>query len=291
MTYDPPAPVTNSSEGRTIVAGSAAIGVSFDACVDRRLVHRRAVGEVFLTSIARVDQHRWQCGVQISRGHMRMPHDGGPLPLPLVIEASRQAGMAISHVGLAVGLDQRYLLDGIDVAFPDGHPAVPRDAPFEAELDITVVSVQYRREKVGGLTFAGTWTVAGRLVVEATASMRCLSPGNYRALRRNAPLAEQPAEVPHAPLSEGRNGQLVVGWKPHDPLLFDHPVDHVPGMALVDAMLSIDPFPDALTVRFHQFAELNMPVAAHIKPTPSAKTFTFTQGHELVASGQTISQS
>jgi hypothetical protein len=269
------------------VGESPAAGVSFDACVDRRLVHRRAVGEVFLTSIVPSGPERWQCGVQISRGHRRMPHDGGPLPVPLVIEASRQAGMAISHVGLGVGLDQQYLLDEIGVRFPDGHPTVPRDAPFEAELDVTVASVRYRREKVCGLTFAGSWTVGGRVVVNATASMRCLSPGNYRALRRNAPLTEPPAEVPAAPLSTGSDGQLVVGWTPHDPLLFDHPVDHVPGMALVDAMLSTAPYPDALTVQFHQFAELNQPVNAHIATTPRAKTFTFTQGRVLVASGQT----
>ncbi|KAA9107523.1 AfsA-related hotdog domain-containing protein [Microbacterium rhizomatis] len=264
--------------------------VSFDTCVDRRLVHRRAVGEVFITSIIPAGEKRWTCGVQISRGHMRAPHKGGALPIPLVIEASRQAGLAISHVGLEVGLDQQYLLDEVTVLFPDHHPVVPCDAPFEAELEVAVVSVRYRQGKVCGLTFAGSWIVAGSVVVIATASMRCISAANYPALRRRAAVPERRVEVPTAPLSAGPNGQRVVGWKPHDPLLFDHPVDHVPGMALIDAMLSIDPFPDTFTVRFHQFAELSELVAAHIRTTSTSRTFTFAQGSEVVASGKTVSR-
>lgn len=260
--------------------------VSFDACVDRRLVHRKAVGEVFVTSVVPVEDRRWRCGVQFSRGHRRMPPAGGPLPISLLVEASRQAGLAISHAGLAVELDQHYLLDEFSVTFLGDHPVVPCDAPFEAELDIAVTSVQCRQGKVCGLTFAGSWTVANQVFATATAAMRCMSAGNYRALRRNAPVADPPVAVPTAPLSASPTGQLTVGWEPYDPLLFDHPHDHVPGIAFIDAILSIDPMPQELRARFHQIPELNEPVHARIETTSSVTTFTFTQISGIVATGE-----
>jgi hypothetical protein len=254
--------------------------VSFERALDRRLVHRQALAEVFVTSVVPAGPRRWVCGVQLSRSHRRMPDPGGLLPASLVLEASRQAGLAIAHLGLNVGWEQQFLLDEVAMRWLGERPRISGDRPMEATLDVRVDEVMFRSGVVGGLAFGGTWSVDGQLVVEARARMRCVSPGNFRALRRIRP--------PRGAGAAG-SGDLVT-WDEADPMLFDHRLDHVPGMALIDAAVTAarDHF-RGLVACFHRFAELDAPVLVERAGRPGRRpgeermTFSFSQLGALVA--------
>jgi hypothetical protein len=235
-------------------------GVSFDRPLDRRLVHRRATAEVLVTSAAEAGDHRYVCGVQVSASHRRMPMGPGVVPASLVLEASRQAGIAISHLYLDVPLEQQYLLDRLNLTWVDGLIPVTANTPIEAMLDVRVTKGRRERKQVHSLSFAGSWFVDEREVARATAEMRYVPPGTFRALRRIHAAATLPAR-PTDGRSRDFDRTLVVGWNPHDPMLFDHPVDHVPGMALIDAGLAAaGPTFQAFDVEFLAFAELDVPL-------------------------------
>lgn len=261
--------------------------VSFDVGMDRRLVHRRAIGEVFVTSVVPRRHRRWRCGVQLSRSHIRMPAPGGDLPISLMLEASRQAGIAIAHVGFEVDLDKLFLLDRVEMSWVGGAPAVPCAEPFEAELDVIVSGVRLRAGRVYELRFKGSWLVEGVVVAVAAASMRCISPDVYRALRRHAPPIESAIEHGPEMIRRDDTGRLVVGWDPFDPMLFDHELDHVPGMALVDSMLAVSPESTSIGIVFHQLAELNAPIHLEIDRSSTEVRYAFVQGERPVASGHT----
>lgn len=268
-----------------MLPGGLSERVSFDVGVDRRLVHRRAIGEVFVTSAVRRRRHRWRCGVQFSRSHVRMPRRGGTLPISLMLEASRQAGIVIAHVGFDVGMSELFLLDRVEMTWVGCAPPVPAAEPFEAELDVFITDLRRRSGRVYELLFEGSWIVDEYVVAVASASMRCVTPAVYRALRRHAPPAE--AAIEHGPdaLHVDLDGRTVVGWDPFDPMLFDHDLDHVPGMALVDAMVAAAPASTGLGIEFHRLAELNEPIHVEIDRSGSRLEFAFMQGTKVVANG------
>src|SRR5687767_13816783 len=94
--------------------------LSFEATVPRRLVHKRALGEVFLTGSAALDDDNFVCAGQLPRSHSFF-NDGPPGwydPL-LVLEAARQAGLLVSHEYLGVPIGSQFLVTSIYVTVED----------------------------------------------------------------------------------------------------------------------------------------------------------------------------
>lgn len=112
--------------------------LSFDRTVPRNLVHRRSVGEVFLTDARRIAADRVQIGAQLPTSHTYF-HDHTNLnsldPL-LLMEICRQANIATAHM-LEVSYDttlisQNFCMADISIDVPLGHPLdVGIDSIFE----------------------------------------------------------------------------------------------------------------------------------------------------------------
>ncbi|MEK8143999.1 AfsA-related hotdog domain-containing protein [Streptomyces sp. M10(2022)] len=139
------------------------------------------------------------------------------------------------------------------------------------------------------------------MVARADSEFGWISPAAYRRLRGEHLCAEWdqwPLPEPVTPRSVGRSAATdvvlapVPGGQPHhwqlrndtdNVLLYDHPVDHVPGLVLMEAAhqaahatLWPEPFePTAVTSGFERYVEFDRPcwIRAQSLPAPGAGLF------------------
>ncbi|MFF1574223.1 ScbA/BarX family gamma-butyrolactone biosynthesis protein [Leifsonia sp. NPDC058292] len=228
--------------------------VRFEAAVDRSLVHRSAVSEVFVTDVVRRASDDFDCGVQWPRRHTmyRAPDDS--VDGSLVAETIRQLTIAVAHLGYGVAGDEHFLMSGMRFRVAAERL---RTAPVPAEL-IATVTVDGVRRSAGGrsqaLRASVTLNADGRPIAKGRGDAAIVPDVAYRRLRGAAGAVTslgrdrsggEPA--PAADVGAARDEDVVVaklepteGWSivvdPAHPIYFDHPLDHVPGMLLIDAM-------------------------------------------------------
>lgn len=208
------------------------------------------------------DVLRCDVGYDIPRAHWsvattrKMP---GTVPVILGFEVIRQAGIAASHLLAAASSDTAFVLSNIDFAWE--HPisfegAMPVRGTVHVELhDVTDRGCRY--------VFAlrdDEEQVIGRGSIEAFWA----TPKAYAHIRRHAP---EPVERHDGSYllnvgADTKAGSLVaqLGWDTHDPFMFDHAVDHLPGMLFIAACNSIYPRMSGGAFTFVKYGELNADV-------------------------------
>jgi hypothetical protein len=227
--------------------------VRFDSAVERALVHRSAVAEVLVTDVVRRDADAFECGVQWPRRHSLYRSPDVSIDGSLVVETIRQLTIAVAHLGYGVAGDSRFLMTGMRYGVDRDRLPVGVAPP---EL-IGRVRVGARRSGYGrarSLRASVTLTADGRPVASGRGDAAIVSAVAYRRLRSAAgadPFAarEEPAVELVAPKDVGVTTEkdVLVGERPHTPgwsilvdpahpIYFDHPLDHVPGNLLMDAM-------------------------------------------------------
>ncbi|MFD0395159.1 ScbA/BarX family gamma-butyrolactone biosynthesis protein [Streptomyces nogalater] len=120
--------------------------------------------------------------------------------------------------------------------------------PADVELKITCDDVTYRSGHLSRMRYHAVLLRDRRPVAEAEAAFGCASPAVYRRLRAGAPRTALPLpqalpprdvgrDHPHDVVlaAAGRPGRWQLRADTTHPILFDHPVDHVPGMVLLEA--------------------------------------------------------
>ena len=240
------------------VAGSAAAARSdfFEQPVPRRFVHRASVAEVLLTGFAEDDRpDTFLLAAQWPRGHSfyrtaRGVHD----PL-LFAETVRQAGLLISHLGYKVPLAHAALMRNLSYDVTAAGLSCA-GTPTNLILSASCADVRLRKDVLVGFTI--TTVLRRGLELEPVGigrgELQCISPAAYRRLRGGAGAVSPPTEPgplpePVSPALVGKDARADVVLSRTDaedtwllrcdtahPVLFDHPVDHVPGMALIEAM-------------------------------------------------------
>ncbi len=240
------------------VAGSAAATASnfFEQPVPRRFVHRASVAEVLLTGFAKDGRpDTFLLAAQWPRGHSfyrtaRGVHD----PL-LFAETVRQAGLLISHVGYKAPLAHAALMRNLSYEVTAAG-LVCAGTPTDLILSAICTDVRFRKDVLLG--FQITTVLRRGLELEPVGigrgELQCISPAAYRRLRGGAGAVSPPADPaplpePVSPALVGKDARADVVLSRTDaddtwllrcdtahPVLFDHPVDHVPGMALIEAM-------------------------------------------------------
>lgn len=275
-------------EPRTSAAAAATVPPGFrfpsmTTTVPKELVHRAAVAEVMLTDWRRVGDTRFALTAQWSRGHsFYRPVDGHHDPL-LAAETIRQAATLLAHAEFGVPRDYRFLLKELAFAIEPDRLAVG-GAPASLDIDITCTTVKRRGERVAGLDYVAVLRRDGRPAATGSLSAAFLAPAVYRRLRKEHSSAADQAPLPPAcpvlPESVGRTSPADVVLSPTDeanrwqlrtdtrhPILFDHPVDHVPGMTLIEAARQAATSvlgrscqaPTSVAGTFLQFVELDAP--------------------------------
>lgn len=265
----------------------------FARTVSRSLVHRSAVSEVLVTACSPLDADSatFAIGVQLPRTHSFYGSIAGHWHDPLLVaEAVRQAGLIVGHRGLGIPLGHHFLMQ--DLAYgvtPD--TMLVSDRPANLVLTVEVRDQVRRRTSVTGASLAVTITRDGRPLGTGSARFSTVSPAAYRRMRSMGGLQSEPELPESIPASAampqplvpdsvgrdrsrdvvlsptGRSGEWLLRADRSHPVLFDHPVDHAPGMLLAEAVrqgavaLLGRPkvLPVGLRMDYHRYVELDSP--------------------------------
>nr|WSX23443.1 transcriptional regulator [Streptomyces tubercidicus] len=252
--------------------------------VPREYVHRNALSEVFLTDWRQDAADTWVVSAQWPRAHSFYgPLHGLHDPI-LLIETVRQSGILLSHVGHGVPLDHPIIWQRVryDLA-PEALRTAQR--PAEIELHITDREMVHRGKRLVSALQEFRIMCDGAELASATLDYSCHSPAVYRRLRgeysdvalansRAVPLPEavSPAlvareherDVVLSPTDRPDHWQLRIDSS--HPVLFDHPVDHAPGMLMIEAARQAAQaatpgctLPVTMECSFSRYAELDAP--------------------------------
>jgi 2-oxo-3-(phosphooxy)propyl 3-oxoalkanoate synthase len=242
--------------------------LSFLRTVDRTMLHRSALSEVFLTDCRPVDAERYVAGAQIPPWHAYYgdhPAASRLVDPMLLLECCRQAETYGGHAYFGVGFGTKFvLLDWSMTLTGAGLPA----RPGPAELAIEVTTRGHRR--VGGTLRGVTYEMAMHAGDDAVGQVRIgvayLADDVYRELRGRHRLGTPPTSTALAtagaprwwaagsavpPALVGRTNPanvllldpvtaddgLTARVRPavDNPSMFDHAQDHLPGMVMTDA--------------------------------------------------------
>ncbi|MCI3227315.1 ScbA/BarX family gamma-butyrolactone biosynthesis protein [Streptomyces sp. NP-1717] len=225
---------------------------SLTTTVPSQFVHRASVAEVMLTGWERVDDHRFTVTAQWPRGHSFYASvDGCHDPL-IAAETIRQTGLLLAHAEFGVPLDHHLLVGELDVTVRPAHLSVGPTPPT-LRLDVTCSRTEHRRGTLTRCRVDAEIRREGHLAATGGGSFSCIGPKIYQRLRAaKIPTGDRaPADsptVPESPRAVGRTAPADVVLSPtgspgrwqlrvdtRHPILFDHPVDHVPGMLLLEA--------------------------------------------------------
>lgn len=263
--------------------------------VPREYVHRAAMAEVLLTGWHRVDEARFAVTAQWPRRHFFfVPVEGRHDPL-LTAETVRQAGTLLSHTAFGTPLGHQFLMRELSFRV-DPERLLIGAAPAELELDVRCTRIRRRGTELVSMRYDTVVHLGGHVVATGGASFSCASPGVYRRLRGDragalssdhAPPAapgvppehvgrSEPSDVVLSPTEDAQVWHLRTD--PAHPVLFDHPVDHVPGMLLLEAArqaahaTSGSGLPTGFTCTFTRYAELGVPCRVEARYRPGDST-------------------
>lgn len=277
--------------------------------VPRDDVHRTAGSEVFLTNWRRGAADNWVVSAQWPRAHsFYAAVDGLHDPL-LLIETMRQAGILLSHVAHHVPLDHPIIWQRIRY---DLSPAALRtsEEPAQVELHITHHEVVRRGRRLTSARQEFRILCDGLDLATAVVDYSCHGPAVYRRLRgryRDPRLADAhrlplPEAVPPHLVARVRDRDVVLSPTGHPdrwqlrvdtshPVLFDHPVDHAPGMLMIEAARQAAQaatpgvtLPVSMDCTFARYAELDAPCWVRAR-TPRRTTAPSDDGRREVEVG------
>ncbi|MER6129919.1 ScbA/BarX family gamma-butyrolactone biosynthesis protein [Streptomyces sp. NPDC001795] len=281
--------------------------MQFARTLPKELVHRAAIAEVFLTDAERHSDDEVLLAAQLPRLHAFYDDTLGPRthhdPM-LLFEACRQGIFVVAHSYLGVPLGHKFLLRTVEFEVPDPAALTSGDTPTEAVIAARIERRIRSRSGVTGLRLRFTATIGAREAMLAGIDYSWMPPEDWTRLRagqREAlglpelPVAlpgpridpalvgrSDPANVVISPLctpGDGISTARLVADTTH-PTLYDHWVDHVPGMLELEAFRQLavnaavaagtvrtaTALPVGLTARFRCFAEMDLPLECRTAP-------------------------
>ncbi len=281
--------------------------------IDRRLVHRDAIAEVLLTDLVQLADRTFEVAAQWPRSHrVYRPDSAGRHDPMLILETVRQAGLALSHFGFGVDFEQQSVMR--DVGFNLDAAIEPRALTAATNLEIAVrcEDVVRRGNALRSMTVVLDFAVDGASFATGTGGISWVSPRTYQALRaRTTPQLRTAVESarlgggqPRATRTRSAADALIApsaGSSPHrelviplnHPVYFDHPLDHAPGMLLIDAAWQAaaewrgtEARLVGASMQCPAFTELNQATSIKIEPGPgSSLAFSVEQSGRTTAWG------
>jgi hypothetical protein len=281
--------------------------MQFTRTLPKALVHRAAIAEAFLTDARRRNEDEVLLAGQLPRFHAFYHDTLGPRdshdPM-LLLEACRQGIFVVAHRFLDVPLDHKFLLRAMEFEVLDATALVREDTPTNVVINVRIERRTRGRAGVVGLLLRFTSVIDGREAMTAGINYSWMPPEEWARLRtaRRIELGlpvipsalpvqrADPARVDRrdpvntvispsrATAAGGRTARLVADTS--HPAMFDHWLDHVPGMleleafrqlaltAAVDAGTLLSPSAAlvGLSARFRCFGELDLPLECRTAP-------------------------
>ncbi|MFG2557041.1 ScbA/BarX family gamma-butyrolactone biosynthesis protein [Streptomyces sp. NPDC048581] len=209
------------------------------------------------------------------------PH-GQPYDPRLLTQTIRQSGLTIAHAEYEVPLEHHTLLNSLDLTVaPDFR--VSDTGPSTLVVDITVSPGKSGRRAAHTMHMEIRTSPGGEPVARADTEFAWISPAAYRRVRGDHLIVDWgdwplPAPVDAALVGRSRAADVVLAptavphrWQLRNDvsnvLLFDHPVDHVPGLVLWEAahqaaqavLAPIASLPVSVTTTFSRYVEFEEP--------------------------------
>lgn len=237
--------------------------LDFGRTVERSLVHRTAVSEVFVTDVVPLAERTVRAGAQLPlihgyySDHLQAPALYDAL---LLLETGRQAAIAGSHTHIGLSSGTMMIVDTFSFALERLPDLVVRRDPVELRIDTEYIGKPKRTGRYRKGTVAQEFFVDDQRVAQHTMNVLFVNRHENEILRHAqrgtpAPLtSDLPWTVPDghlAPHLVGRanslnvvlahcvvaDGRLTARVAPRydNPSLFDHDYDHLPAMTLVEA--------------------------------------------------------
>lgn len=289
--------------------------LEFVRTVDRSLLHRDALSEVFLTDVRQIAPDRYWAAAQLPPWHNYYTDHTSLLPVAdplLLMECCRQAETYGGHSFFGVPTGHRFILKGWSMSLPGLLTAPVAGRPTPLTIDVTTSGARLLGGRPRGLTYTMGLHLAGRWVGEVRIEVGYLPADLHTELRlqlrdgRPTPMSDQvdpaaddrlalpglvgrsdPGNVVLADLAAGPAGATARLRVPSaNPSMFDHPLDHVPGMVLLESARQLAQFSAATTrglpiertvlvgmrATHDQYAELDAPITLSARPdrTPVA---------------------
>lgn len=239
--------------------------LTYERTVERSLVHRAAVGEVFVTDVRVVDPARYLAGAQLPAAHGYYgDHRRRPAPFDtlLLLESCRQASIYGAHLAMGLPVDTTMMVRDWSIRLDPAACPVAGRTPGELGLVDTVQARHGPKGDVRGLRFDLELWMTRRRVGDAHIEVGCTTPAQYAALR-HLQRGDDPPKTANLPDDGGAAGdpvppELVGRRDPANvvladlardgdtvsarlaprfdhPSLFDHSYDHYPAMVLMEA--------------------------------------------------------
>ncbi|MFC9438834.1 ScbA/BarX family gamma-butyrolactone biosynthesis protein [Nocardia sp. NPDC057030] len=263
--------------------------------ISRELAHRCAVSEVFVTSMDAVTEDEFVVGAQLPRMHAYYGDHLGSLGLRhdplLVMEAARQAAIALSHEFYGVPSDMAFIVRTFNGTGADTPAWEVGSAPADLVMRARVPRRHVRGETVQGLDMVLEIDCGDESMMTVDGSFSWMTPRQWAGLRGafrkslglgafvgasaladRAVAAEVGREnwrnvVIAAPELAGNTARAALVPDLGHPFLFDHQLDHVPGSLLIEAcrqtalamVLHRAPRLECVGSAFERFVELDRP--------------------------------
>jgi hypothetical protein len=265
----------------TPLAETPAVPDGLTATVPRQLVHRASVAETFLTGATSTGTDRFTVFAQWPRAHqLHVSSDRSTYEPLLVAETVRQAGALLAHTAYGVPLGHQFVLRELRINTRPGQLAVGA-VPAEPVLHITVSDIDQRGGRPAGFRYDADVRLGGERVATGHIAVTWTNEAVYRRLRggRTATTVSAlpvPPGLPPAEVDRALSADVVLAPADHHgrwrlrvdtghAVFFDHPLDHVPGMLLLEAARQAARTrtrngrrrPVSFRAVFHQYAELD----------------------------------
>jgi len=236
-----------------------------DRPLDRQLVHKSAFEQVFVTDWTQDEGDNW-CTVagRLPLAHARFSDSAAPYhDILLIAETVRQAGLVVASEILQVGHDRQFLLREMKVELdPVEHARRGRDtcdvliahdsaSKVETRPGRTIAGGFLRAQVTIGGRPAGTCEVTGAWVPNdfyesfrggnASPEASPAAPPEHRDLETRTGKVSPSNSVitPIRPTGGPRSYEASLAVDVEDPTFFDHPLDHIPGLLLLEGMQQI----------------------------------------------------
>ncbi|MFF2272070.1 ScbA/BarX family gamma-butyrolactone biosynthesis protein [Agromyces sp. NPDC058136] len=272
---------------------------SFERPVERALVHRQSTSEVWPTDFEALGQGRYQVSLQWPRSHAF--YTTTPPDSAVLAETIRQVTILTCHLGHSVPLDSRFLMTGLGFELRSDEGC--RGEWNALEVTALVEASDIRRTARGELRSArmnieisgpdGRVIAVGHgdaLLAGSVAYRRMRGPNaNATPPRRTAEPVE-PERVGRSRASDVTVVETIAGLEiqiDHShPVFFEHSLDHVPGVALIEACKQVaclflgNPSADLqrFEARFHRVIEFNTPATITVASDAVGVRFAVLQG-------------
>lgn len=283
-------------------SAASEVDLSFNTTVARSLVHRAAICEVFLTDSVQLSEGRFAVAAQLPRTHAYFSDHLAAVPTYdplLLLETCRQASILLTHQYLGVASTEKFVFGTGEFAVTDRQALRIGARPAQLLILVDIVDRKLRGDQLVGVTYAMEVRLGDQVVFTETMAIQWM-PGDVWARIRARGREQLGLEgLAFAPVGRGIEPSLVgrahaqnvvLGGITHDaggieadvvvnrdhPALFDHELDHVPGMLIFEALrqtgivaaherLGYSPARLVLErslVRFTRFGEFEIPTRA-----------------------------